>query len=587
MLFYRRVSENAGAAPFIISVSSFIPGARRLAFYIESGIIKIMKSRFLPFILLLFLLTGTASAGCGFGADARMSAKEYFQSEDDSRAAIVINGEIAEERGIVRDGTIYLPQTLVWNDISSGFYYDAGSGALLLTLPSGTETWTENDGSGFLITDEKGAAYVAADCVSGYSDAEVQIFQEPARVVVRTEFDSVYAAETTNECTLRKEASESSLGIRTLEAGEDVVLTVRDGNWCGVNTPDGYAGYLRTEDLSISGQPGCGHETNPELIFEKVDFEGTVRMVWDYIGTADDNTYLEAMMDAAEGVNVVSPTWYAITDNGGGVSSLADLSYVERAHDMGMQVWPLLGDYSGEDENTGGILVSAGARDAIISKVIGEAEQFGFDGVNVDFEHIREENVPAYIQFIRELCAEAHKCSLIVSCDNYVPTYTAYYRRAAQMEAADYLVIMAYDEHTASSEEIGSVASLPFVIQGIEDTIQEVAPERTVLGVPFYSRGWIETFGVTGFETQALTMEGADEFMATYGIEPYWDESAGQFYGTTEDGSARYSIWKEDERSIGEKLALVSKYGLAGAAAWRLGYEAESVWPVWTQYLGN
>lgn len=74
--------------------------------------------------------------------------------------------------------------------------------------------------------------------------------------------------------------------------------------------------------------------------------------------------------------------------------------------------------------------------------------------------------------------------------DNYVPAaYNAYYDREEQAVFADYIVVMAYDEHYNGSEE-GSVASIGFVEQGIKDTLEEVPAEQVILGVPFYTRVW-------------------------------------------------------------------------------------------------
>jgi hypothetical protein len=46
-----------------------------------------------------------------------------------------------------------------------------------------------------------------------------------------------------------------------------------------------------------------------------------------------------------------------------------------------------------------------------------------------------------------------------------------------------------------------------------------------------------------------------------------------------------YKIWIEDAESINLKSSLVHKYNLAGAAAWRRGFETEDIWPVIAQNL--
>ena len=63
------------------------------------------------------------------------------------------------------------------------------------------------------------------------------------------------------------------------------------------------------------------------------------------------------------------------------------------------------------------------------------------------------------------------------------------------------------------------------------------------------------------------------------GTEAVWDGSVGQNYATyeTSDG-ATYQIWLEDADSIAEKVKLIPKYGLAGVAEWKLGFENSNIW---------
>ena len=81
---------------------------------------------------------------------------------------------------------------------------------------------------------------------------------------------------------------------------------------------------------------------------------------------------------------------------------------------------------------------------------------------------------PHFLEFLRELSIECHKNNLVLSVDNPVPEdFTSHYDRREQGLVVDYVVIMGYDEHYVGSDA-GSVASLPWVEQGVEDTLAEV-----------------------------------------------------------------------------------------------------------------
>ncbi|HIS80150.1 MAG TPA: SH3 domain-containing protein [Candidatus Scatomonas merdavium] len=546
----------------------------------------------LPIIICLVIIAAIIGIGGFFinrytPTDTEMNKNEYYGLTSEEEAALILNGQVLEEKGLVVDGTVYISYSDVWNYLNSGFYWDAQAGQLMLTLPSGTLTWTPEDGSGAVILGSDGNPYISAECVKENSDIDLEIYSEPNRVVARTQWDGVRTATVTETAQVRYRGGPRSEILTEVQAGDTVVFQEDLSDWCQVATSDGYVGYVESSTLTQNEETGLPHETDEKFQYQKISLDHKIVLGWHYVGSQEGNSSLSEVIAGATGLNTISPTWFSLADGQGNLISYADSSYVEQAHAAGLQVWGLLGDVDGSAVNTGSVLSSAEARANIIQQLMQIAAECGMDGINVDFESVREESAPQYLQFLKELCAAAHQQNLIVSTDNFVPTYTGYYKRAEQAKTVDYIIIMGYDEHTASSEEAGSVASLPFVEQGIADTLAEVPAEQVINAVPFYTRGWVETFGSTVPESQTLSMDEADAFVTEHGIETYWDASVGQNVGSVETGDARYSIWLEDEQSIAEKVNLASEYNLAGVAAWRLGFERQSVWSVFEDYVNQ
>ena len=546
----------------------------------------------LPIIICLVIIAAIIGIGSFFinrytPTDTEMNKNEYYGLTSEEEAALILNGQVLEEKGLVVDGTVYISYSDVWNYLNSGFYWDAQAGQLMLTLPSGTLTWTPDDGSGAVILGSDGNPYISAECVKENSDIDLEIYSEPNRVVARTQWDGVRTATVTETTQVRYRGGPRSEILTEVQAGDTVVFQEDLSDWCQVATSDGYVGYVESSTLTQNEETGLPHETDEKFQYQKISLDHKIVLGWHYVGSQEGNSSLSEVIAGATGLNTISPTWFSLADGQGNLISYADSSYVEQAHAAGLQVWGLLGDVDGSAVNTGSVLSSAEARANIIQQLMQIAAECGMDGINVDFESVREESAPQYLQFLKELCAAAHQQNLIVSTDNFVPTYTGYYKRAEQAKTVDYIIIMGYDEHTASSEEAGSVASLPFVEQGIADTLAEVPAEQVINAVPFYTRGWVETFGSTVPESQTLSMDEADAFVTEHGIETYWDASVGQNVGSVETGDARYSIWLEDEQSIAEKVNLASEYNLAGVAAWRLGFERQSVWSVFEDYVNQ
>ena len=202
----------------------------------------------------------------------------------------------------------------------------------------------------------------------------------------------------------------------------------------------------------------------------------------------------------------------------------------------------------------------------------------------MDFEQLSEDVGIHFLEFLRELSIECHKNNLVLSVDNPVPQdFTSHYDRAEQGRVVDYVIVMGYDEHYVGSEEAGSVASLPWVEQGIQDTIAEVPAERVINAVPFYTRLWKTEAGT--LSSEAIGMDKAQEVIAANNAQVYWDNDVSQNYGSYESDGCTYQIWVEDAQSIAEKVKLVSKYGLAGVAAWKLGFENSGIWQTITDNL--
>ena len=299
--------------------------------------------------------------------------------------------------------------------------------------------------------------------------------------------------------------------------------------------------------------------------------------------TQEANAYFADATANVSGVNVISPTWFYLQDTAGNIADISSAEYVNAAHEKGMQVWGLIDNFTA-DVSTTETLSQLSSRQNIISQLMTAAQNVGLDGINVDFETLSEDAGPHFLEFLRELSIECHKNNLVLSVDNPVPEdFTSHYDRREQGQVVDYVIIMGYDEHYVGSTEAGSVASLPWVEKGVQDTLAEVPSERTILAIPFYTRLWKTTGGA--LTSEAIGMDQAQQVITENNVQTVWDGSVGQNYGTYETQDSTYEIWLEDAQSIAEKVKLIPKYELAGVAQWKLGFENSSIWQVISENL--
>ena len=304
-----------------------------------------------------------------------------------------------------------------------------------------------------------------------------------------------------------------------------------------------------------------------------------VSLAWHQVTSMEANSALSTLMANTQGVNVVAPTWFALTDNDGGYVSYGSQNYVNLAHDMGLQVWAVVDNFNqGANVDSAVLFAKTSVRKKLITSLMEEVQNLGLDGLNLDIEGIKSSAGPQYVQFIRELSVACRNAGIILSVDNYVPMpYNSFYNWAEQGRVVDYYIIMAYDEHYAGGEA-GSVSSISYVENGITDTLKYVPASKTVCALPFYTRVWTESGNETS--SSALGIQGAKQWIEDNQVELYWQEELGQYYGSIQKDDAEKEIWMEEETSLGLKMNLISKYQLAGAAFWKLGFEPASVWDV-------
>lgn len=525
----------------------------------------------------------------------KMESTEYFQLTGEDQAALIVNHVLEEEKLKMIDGRYYVEDTVVGKYINGRFYWDEKQKVMLYTLPTERfqivpdmqeyQTSQGTQSTDYVILKSEGDSYyLDLEFIKSYTDMDCTIYDDPARVVIRTEWPEEQMVTVKEDGAIRKKGGIKSIIVDEVKEGEKLYLQEELENWSKVATADGYTGYIEKERLSKPETVLAEHvSTTPEYTSVKRDHK--INLGWHQVTSMEANGTLENILANTQGLNTISPTWFSVVDNSGTISSLASPDYVAQAHAKGLEVWGLIDNFS-QDTDTLTFLSDTQARTNIITQLMAQADAVGLDGINLDFESITEEQGPHYVQFIRELSIACRKKGLVFSIDNPVPMpYTTHYNRKEQGIVADYVIVMGYDEHHSKDTEAGSVASLEFVRKGIEETLKEVPADKVINAVPFYTRVWIEPFGGGNLTSQVLGMNGTTNYIAEKGMDVYWDQTAGQNVASVEGDDAIYTIWVEDEQSIAEKMKLVQEHQLAGVAAWKLGLERASIWPVISQYL--
>jgi len=539
---------------------------------------------------------------------------EFFTHLDRNEIGVVFNGQRSEfePRPVFVDGELYLPIEFVQNYIDEHIFWDGGDRVSVTTrtqafrIDIGQLAHTVNGVSAQLdlpviMMDEQ--PHIPARFVAGLHGFEFD-FKEYINTVVMTNTSAIQilARVVYDDEPLRFEMPENRritffqsrspvLVQRGLSADETLIVIDDSGDFYLVQTQDGLLGYVAADKIEVVNLP----QPVAEMPLQPV-FDGMVNMVWDLMS---NNTAVrnEVRRYVPYGLNVISPTFFEFCPTlDGTILSIADQGYVDWAHSNGWQVWALVADKLDghfRSDVSRHVFTNTAHREKAIDQLVAFTEQYSFDGICINFEAIRPEYAGTYIQFLRELAPLLRERGIILSVTMFVPmNHNLFYNREQAALAADFIIIMGYDEHYATSAVAGPNASIGFVQNGINRTLWEVPHHQIILGIPLYVRVWRETETAGGIRVtqNAMGMDAAYDLFVSNGATFEWCDVTMSYYaefrGVDEDGQTyRRRVWLEEERSISAKLDLVIYHELAGAAGWRKGLERPAIWGVLAEYL--
>ena len=412
------------------------------------------------------------------------------------------------------------------------------------------------------------------------------------KVIITDDDAKYYSIMADNKIHIKGYKKEFCITTDIVEKGEvlevfDEFEQKSDDDYLWVRSSDGSLGYVKKSNIKVKEVL-----SKPTLVLDENNDNQMISLVWEYAENYTPNRSAEQKID---GLDIVAPTWLYVKNVNGDIKSTINESYISWARGVGYEIWPTIKndliEKNGSDtrlDSTSKLLNDMHNRQNFIDNLVEIVSQYNFSGINMDFENMYETDKEEYAELIRELAVTLRNRGIITSvCVNVPdgsPTWSLCFDSKAISDAADYIMVMTYDQYTLddSGREIpGPVAGLDWVELNLKKMIERdgIESEKLFLGVPFYSRFWRERNG-TIKNKSSIYMEGAKKYMNNNSQNVEWLEDEGQYYVEYKDGNDTIKIWVEDENSLREKLKLVDKYNLAGVAAWRRGQETSEVWEV-------
>lgn len=378
--------------------------------------------------------------------------------------------------------------------------------------------------------------------------------------------------------------------VEDLASGTAIRLWGESDGWYRAQSASGHLGYIAKQDAVLLPTTTLPKPQEPEPFIPWQATGKRINLTWEAVYNVKPDP---RKIGDLTGVNVVSPTWFELTDGDGTIRSKADAFYSEWYRSKGVQVWALFSN-GFEPERTEQALATYETRLTMIQQLLAYAKTFKLQGINIDFENVKTSDKENLVQFVREFTPLAHEQNLVVSIDvtpkSNSEFWSVFLDRARLGETVDYMMVMAYDEHWASSPVAGSVSSLPWAETSIRRILQEdkVPPEKLVLGLPLYTRMWSETpdgKGGVKVTSKTMSMSAVASLLADKKLKPVFSEQTGQHYVEFKEGDVTQKVWIEDAVSLEARMNLVKKYNLAGTAAWARSFATGDVWKVMDEHL--
>ncbi len=541
---------------------------------------KINKKILIPIIILIVIIV------------AWIITKNVIKSNELKTTNVVINNTNVTKRLkqniIIENEVIYMSMPDIKNFFDIYIYEDKDNNQIITTsdkkvatLQFDSKTININGSQKEIyagIKKENEVIYLPISEMTDVYDIEINRIEQTNRIVIDSldrEQNKAYAAKTIQ---IKSKPKTFSFNLVKVKKGNWIYYFGTEDGWAKVRTADGIVGYVKESKLT-------NFVTVRETMDDTNQINGKVNLVWDYF-----SEYAKApdrSNTTIDGVNVVSPAFFSIDENGKFVENVGDQGkkYLQWAKENNYKVWPMVSNSGTNMMNvTSEIINDYNKRTKLIEEIVNVCVKYKLDGINIDFENMKKEDAQMYSRFIIELTPRIKEMGMIISVDVTAPdgadNWSLCFDRNVIGHVADYIVFMAYDQYGSASTKPGTTAGYNWVETNLKKFIEteEIESEKIVLGIPLYTRMWADRSGK--ITSKVIDMNEVDEILPE-DIERKWDDILKQYYVEyTDDEGTERKMWIEDEKSISEKLLLVSKYNLGGIASWEKDRETENIWKI-------
>ncbi|MDR1985926.1 MAG: glycoside hydrolase [Treponema sp.] len=194
-----------------------------------------------------------------------------------------------------------------------------------------------------------------------------------------------------------------------------------------------------------------------------------------------------------------------------------------------------------------------------------------FDGLQIDFELVPARDRGNFHSFLADLRKGLGNKRFTIALPARVQTLdNDVYAYETIKPLVDRILVMAYDEHWATSEP-GPIASMDWCKSVAAYSLKTIGSEKLIMGLPFYGRTWgsVNLF-------RAFYFSGIERIKQEHNItEVHREQGIPTF---TYEVPVTVTVYYEDDYSLSVRMEMYRTLGVQSIGFWALGQESPTIW---------
>ena len=287
-------------------------------------------------------------------------------------------------------------------------------------------------------------------------------------------------------------------------------------------------------------------------------------------------------------LNVVFPEWFFIDPNADTLVSNIDTAALNVMNKASVKVLPMLTNNFKEifrGDVVHRIFTDKAKKDRLINDIIKALKKDSLDGINIDFEELKEPKSETFVLFQKELYEKLHAQNFLVTQD--VSPFNDDYDLADLSKYNDYICLMAYDQYSESTQP-GPISHQKWIEAAVDQAAKKIPAQKLILALAGFGYDWKLDANDKVISASPVKYQDALTLARSYdGTIDFDNDSYNLHFSYGDDKGVDHEVHFTDAATTFNTLRFAVEYGLSGVSLWRLGSEDSRIWDFYDRDMGK